>query len=209
MRRASEDGRIGHVPYDPRLPVETWWDIGYSDYNVIWFAQHSIGEIRLIKCIYGNGATLTHWASEIDRFQKANGDVVYSRHILPHDGNHHSYQSGKTIKKALQDLGCGPIKVNRKDDFMAGILETRAMLSKCWFDERGCGTGIEGLRQYRRKALEGIEDPDHNQVFSNEPLHNWASHFADALRTGAMGSRPEQRSPTGGEERLYAPMAMV
>jgi phage terminase large subunit len=81
------------------------------------------------------------------------------------------------------------------------------MLRTCWFDEDNCATGIEGLRQYVKKAIEGAEDPDGNQMFSNEPTHNWASHPADAFRTGAMGSKAD-RSPSD-PDRIIRPMSIV
>ena len=39
MQEAQEQGRVRRVPYDPALPVDTWWDIGRRDHNAIWFVQ--------------------------------------------------------------------------------------------------------------------------------------------------------------------------
>ena len=52
-----------------------------------------------------------------------------------------------------------------------------------------------------------LKDPDGNQMFSNEPRHDWASHPADSFRTGAMGSKPDR--PPGADETLTRPMAIV
>ena len=39
IMRAEADGRMTHVPYDPNLPVQTFWDLGWSDLVCIWFVQ--------------------------------------------------------------------------------------------------------------------------------------------------------------------------
>src|SRR6185312_7260327 len=36
---AEKEGRLGKVPYDPAVPVETWWDLGIGDSTAIWFMQ--------------------------------------------------------------------------------------------------------------------------------------------------------------------------
>jgi len=44
-----------------------------------------------------------------------------------------------------------------------------------WFDETRCELGLDALRNYRYQV-----DEDTKQ-FSKEPLHDWASHAADAF----------------------------
>lgn len=208
MKAASDEGRIGHVPFDPRVQVETWWDLGFNDHTVIWFAQPSFGQIRIIGCKWGTGQSLAHYAQILSDFRDAHPGLVYRRHILPWDGGTANVQTGKTNKQTLKELGVYNIKVLRKVDVMRGINATRLMLPRCWFDEDSCGQGIEGLRQYVRKAIDGAEDPDGNPVYGNDPVHNWASHFADAFRTGALGSKPDE-VPNPGHEAPYAPMSIA
>jgi len=64
-----------------------------------------------------------------------------------------------------------------------GINAVRLMLARCWFDAERCARGLEAMKQYRR------EWDGKRQVWRERPLHNWASHAADAFRYGAM-SRP-------------------
>jgi hypothetical protein len=68
-----------------------------------------------------------------------------------------------------------------------GINAARMFLNRCWFDAEACKPGIAALRQYRR------EWDARRKVFNNRPLHDWASHAADAFRYLAMGS-PQQDS---------------
>lgn len=206
MRKALSENRITHVPFDPHLQVETWWDLGMADATAIWFAQRSMGQIRLIDYEYATGQSLAYYADLLHR-KREEWTCTYRAHLLPHDANARSLQTGYTTKKSLRDLGIENIRVMKKHGLQDGIQATRMMLPTCWFDEERCATGIEGLRQYVKQPLEGQEDPDGNQLYSNQPLHNWASHPADAFRTGAMGSKIER--PPGEPEQLFAPMSMA
>ena len=38
-RGRSDGRRIMRVPYDPALPVDTYWDLGTGDNTAIWFSQ--------------------------------------------------------------------------------------------------------------------------------------------------------------------------
>jgi hypothetical protein len=69
-----------------------------------------------------------------------------------------------------------------------GIQAVRSLLGKCWFDRTRCAKGIEALRMYRRDYNE------RRQEYRVKPLHDWTSHYADALRYFAMGYRPPHPS---------------
>ena len=63
MGKAETEQRIGHVPYDPILPVETDWDLGVGDSTAIWFSQESpSGEVRLIDYHEASGEGLSYFA---------------------------------------------------------------------------------------------------------------------------------------------------
>jgi hypothetical protein len=207
MRKAADEDRITHVPYDPALPVETWWDLGMSDQTSIWFMQHSMGSSRAIDYEFASGESLAYYASLLQ--QKREGwQCTYSSHLLPHDAKVRDLGSGKTRIETLRKLGVDHLKVIKKAGLMDGIQATRSQIARTYFDEDNCVTGIEGLRQYVKKAIEGAEDPDGNQMFSNDPVHNWASHPSDAFRTGAMGSKVGRNYGDGGPTP-YAPMAIA
>jgi hypothetical protein len=58
---------------------------------------------------------------------------------------------------------------------MDQINAVRRMLDRTWIDETYCERGLECLRNYRREWDDAIKD------FKIAPLHDWASHGADAL----------------------------
>jgi phage terminase large subunit len=64
-----------------------------------------------------------------------------------------------------------------------GINATRVKFNRFWFDRDNCGTGVDTIRMYR------AEYDDKNRTLKQRPLHDWASHGADALRCGVMGAQ--------------------
>ena len=75
-----------------------------------------------------------------------------------------------------------------------GIQAARTIFGKCFFDAEKCADGIQALRHYRYEADEAHVDLSGKPGLRKEPLHDWASHPADASRTAAVMIRePEKK----------------
>jgi phage terminase large subunit len=171
----SDPARITSVPYDPRLPVHTAWDLGVADSTVIWFVQCHGRETRIIDCLKGEGVGLDWYAKQLqDR------PYLWGNHYLPHDVEVRELGTGKSRKEVLQGLGIN-VTVCPNIPVADGIQAVRMLLPTCWFDKAKCKDGIEALRMYRR------EYDDKRQEFRVSPLHDWTSHYADAFRYFAVG----------------------
>lgn len=189
MVRAEKEGRLTGVEYDENAPVHTAWDLGVGDTNPIWFFQMIGGEIHVVDYYEAHGYAINHYAKVVRDKPWAldwNGKRT-GYDFVPHDALQRSYTAGdKETGKARQrievmvDCGLRPrlVPLHRVDD---GISAVRQSLPRCWFDAKRCEAGIEGLRQYSK------EWDDKKKSFKDMPLHNWASHPADAFRTLAMG----------------------
>ncbi len=175
MTTAEEENRITNVPWEPRLPVHTWWDLGVRDSTAIWFVQIAGQEVRLIDYYEASGEGLHHYAREL-----RNRDYVYGSHVAPHDMDVRSLSTGKTRRETMADLGI-KFKVVPKLPISEGIDAVRALLPRCWFDKEKCKRGIRALKEYTK------DWDDKLKVYRSHPLHNWASHPCDSFRTGAMG----------------------
>lgn len=181
MTRLRNNGRITNVPWEPNLPVNTFWDLGMNDSMTIWFHQRHGLENRLIDFYQNSGEGIQHYAKVLkDR------EYSYGTHYMPHDisvrelGN-----NGISRQEAAEGLGIRPIvKVQRPknaDEVLDGIETVRGFLATCWIDEQKCAEGIRALDNYQKEWDEGAG------TWKRGPLHNWASHGADGLRTGATG----------------------
>ena len=177
LKKARKDGRICNIPYEPNVPVNTFWDLGRNDSTAIWFHQHVGKEHRFIKSFEDNGEGLAHYAA----YLKEQG-YVYGDHYLPHDVEVTELTTNLSRKEMLESLGVRPITtVPRVKDVNEGIQQTRASIPKCWFDKEGCKDGLRALESYRK------EYDEKNQVFRSRPLHDWSSNYADAFRQFAQG----------------------
>lgn len=176
IENLSINKRITDVPYDEDLDTETWWDLGMNDQTCIWFVQRFKDEIRLIDYYENSGEGLDHYAKILN-----NRGYEYSRHIAPHDikvrelGNF-----GKSRLESALELGI-EFDIAPKLSIEDGIEAVRKALPNCWFDKSKCQKAIEYLKAYQKKWDEK------NQCFKNKPMHNFASHCADAFRTGIVG----------------------
>jgi|TARA_X000001388_G_scaffold28287_1_gene19960 phage terminase large subunit len=172
----EKQSRICDVPHDDNLDVETYWDLGLNDSTSIWFAQRYKGEIRLIDYYENSGYGLDHYSNILD--QKG---YEYSKHIAPHDIKVREIGNlGKSRLESALELGIS-FEVAPKISIEDGIEAVRKALPNCWFDKSKCKDAIEYLKAYQKRW------DDRNQCFKNKPLHNYASHCADSLRTGIIG----------------------
>lgn len=177
IEKLEKDGRISNVPYDPAIPVTTYWDLGVSDTTVIWFCQRVGQEIRLIDYLEDAGLGIPDYVKKL----KEKG-YLYDEDVLPHDAAARELGTGRSREETLRGLG-RRTRIVPRQSIEDGINATRLVLARCWFDKSKCGRGIEALKEYSRKW-----DPK-NQMFLSTPLHNWASNGADAFRQLAMGLR--------------------
>lgn len=170
MAEAEKDKRITRVPYDKATDVITAWDLGIGDATAIWFCQQVGQEYHLIDYVENTGVGLDWYAKELK-----SKPYAYAEHLLPHDVEAKELGTGKSRKEVLEQLGI-KVTVAPRLKVEDGISAVRLVLNRCWFDAEKCKRGIEALKQYR------TEFDEKRKVFKDNPLHDWTSHGADALR---------------------------
>jgi hypothetical protein len=185
---AYQEGRMGNVPYEDRVPVNTWWDLGLNDLMAIWFVQVIGSEVRVIDYYQNTGQGFPHYAGVL----KERG-YIYGDHIAPHDIEVKELGTGQSRKEAAKSLGIN-FKTAPNMPIMEGINAGRSMFRKCWFDKTKCAVGINALKNYRKEYNE------QKKTYLNHPYHDWTSNAADAFRYGAL-SLNFKLSPTRGSYR--------
>lgn len=98
MTIARSEKRIGHVPFDEQLLVHTAWDLGFNDFNAIWFFQCFGKEIRLIDYMEGDGESLSSWISKV-----LSKEYTYGKHLAPHDIMVKNILQGYPVKYQLEN----------------------------------------------------------------------------------------------------------
>ena len=200
----ERDGAIGRVPFNPARQVHTAWDLGAADTFVIWFMQRTAtGGWGAIDYIANTSKGVDWYVAEIsgntDESQHRKA-YVYGEHLLPHDADHQNVglTEAASIADTVRKLGLKNVRVVPRTPSVANdINEVRKILPVCAFDETRCAHGIDALRSYRRVWDEKLK------TYKDTPLHDWASHPADAFRTFAMGKPREMDLRDYDSEREY------
>ena len=186
------------ISHKPSRICYTAWDLGMNDKTCIWFIEQGEEAWHVIDYYENSGKDLTHYAKVVK-----GKPYVYEKHILPHDAAQTSLSTGLTRKQLLTKLGL-KCKVANRSGILDGINAAITVLYKCKFNSIKCKKGIEALRSYRAEYNDKLE------VYKPTPLHDWASHAADAFRTFATGVRkkdPRKRRGQPGLQYDYDPLS--
>ena len=183
MDKMRVAGRISTVPYENTFPVFTAWDLGVRDQTCIIFYQIIGQTVRIIDCYASQKEGLEHYVNVIKNKPYWPN---YAKHFAPHDIAVQEFGSGITRLEKAKRLG---LKFETKMDrlghtmsavpnisIMDGIETCRSTFAKIWIDEVNCKDLIKALENYRQ------EYDARTKTYANRPLHNWASHYADAFR---------------------------
>lgn len=182
MQAARAQGRILNIPHLRGQPVNVFWDLGFNDTTALVFHQYAALANRFLLSHENSGEALDYYAAFLTRMSIERG-YVYGTHYLPHDAENKSLQTGKSMLELLRQLLPGHrfVVVPRVEKKLISIQQTRAAFPTCWFDKDDCADLIAALDAYRKKWNKTQE------VFTDEPVHDWASNYADAFQQFGMG----------------------
>lgn len=177
LAQARADKRIGRVPYEPALPVDTDWDLGMGDAMAVWFTQtERSGSVRVIDYHEASGEGFPYYVKVLRE-----KPYVYGTHWAPHDIVVRELGSGKSRLDVAVSLGLKFEVTPRLHSQVGveveeGIAAARLFLGRCWFDEGKCAVGLDALMHYRRDYNQRLNE------FKATPVHDKHSHAADAFR---------------------------
>jgi phage terminase large subunit len=176
VEAAEKDGRITFLPHNRNSDVYAAMDLGYSDStSVIVFQKNRQGVVNFINHHEDSNKPLSVYADWMKGLPY-NIDQL----ILPWDGDWTNRQTDKTDEAFFRERGF-KVTVVPKHTKMDGINQVRLNFNRFWFDQAKCKRLLECLKNYRASYSHK------NKVLSSEPLHDWTSHSADAMRYAIMG----------------------
>ena len=202
MRQLVAEGRLTSVPHNPQYPVYVYFDIGHSDHTVAIFAQFVGDNIHIIRVIAEAEQDLKYFAGQINQCAREYG-YSYGGFYWPHDMNITEWGSGERRLTMAKKLGLRPSHVVPKHALYEGIDSIRRKFNQFKIDEHNC-EDLSGALWLYRKTWD-IE----NKVFLVKPVHDWSSHYCDALRQLCMAKKPSNRVPGSfssavADEAIYA-----
>ena len=198
LGHARTDGRITSVAYERALPVCTTWDLGVGDSTAIIFTQHPrSGDVRVVDYYEASGEGLAHYAQVL----QARG-YVYGQHWAPHDIHVRELGSGRSRIETAAALGLRFETVPRVHTSTAGEVEEgihagRLLLARSWFDQTKTRGLLDCLQHYRREFNSRLNE------FRATPVHDFASHGADAWRYLSLWAKPAREPKAARVSQAY------
>ena len=167
---ARKEGRVRPVPWDPKIEVETYWDIGWDDATAVWFVQQVRSEIRLIDYYEARLSGPEHFVKMLRE-----KPYLYGRHVMPHDADYGRIETGgKSLKAIMQELGLF-VDIAKKLSKEEQIQNARLIFPRCYFDETKASTGFDALASWHF----GFDED--KRILGRTPQHDWSSHASDAF----------------------------
>jgi phage terminase large subunit len=193
---AENEGRIRNVPYDPMQPVDLFFDLGFGDRVAIWAAQRTPFDTRLLRYFQDDHQAIGYYLKEVQKW-----GYVIGTCWLPWDGATKELGTGKSIEDIMRTNGF-KVRVVRRLEVHHGINAVRTLFPQMYFDKALCDEGLTLLRRYQWGPPIEVKAVN-TSVPRSQPLHDDASHPADALRTLAVGIKEPERKRTPTEAQMY------
>ena len=182
-----EQGRLTEIKPDPRYPIYTSWDLGFSDFMCIWVWQIVGPQIRVLQYYENTKKSLGHYVRKLQEWDTMGMRIA--THYLPHDAAAHS-RAGRTFEEEMHDAGIDNIvTVPVTPDVWVGINTLRDLFGNMWFDKQTEYTWRHESKHYlggflSLEAYVQAEDSSSGAI-RPVPVKNQATHGSDGLRTMA------------------------
>jgi phage terminase large subunit len=150
--------------------------LGVKDSTAIWCFQVNGTELHLVDYYEASGHGAEHYCEWLNERNYRGVDWV------PTDAKVREWGVGRTRVETLRMLGRKP-RVVPAHALQDGINAARLTIPRAHFDASRCARGIDALKSYQAEWDENL------RTFKKTPLHDWASHGADAFRYLAMSWR--------------------
>lgn len=179
LAAALTEGRIGNVAADPLLRLRAYCDIGgvgrKADAFTMWVCQFVGREIRVLNYYEAQGQELSshvHWLNQ-NGYPAGKIDIY-----LPHDGAGERGPYAGSWESAFRDAGYSVETIIGSGSGGVGaplvrIEAARRLFPSMWFDNK-TQVGRDVLAAYHEKR-------DEKRGVGLGPMHDWASHGADAF----------------------------
>jgi phage terminase large subunit len=175
LSEARSANRITQISPDPLMTMRAYWDIGGTGNNAdacsIWIVQF-VGPRVLVHDYYE--AVGQPLAAHVNWLRESGYSKAFC--VLPHDGKTHDKVFPVTFESELKSAGF-EVKVvpnMGRGAALKRIEAVRRLFPNIWFNEEKTAAGVEALGAYHERR-------DEVRSVGLGPVHDWASHGADAF----------------------------
>ena len=173
----EERGQVGVYPWQRSLKVHTCMDLGVGKNLVVGFYQRDTGTNRVYRIDSWQGDKSDGLPEAIAVIKSK--PYVYGKHFAPHDIETTDIGTGKTRWETARALG---ITFTLVPDLSLedGINAVPLFLDRLFVDKEKNKLWLRAMKAY------GREWDEKRGMYKDEPLHDWASHWADETRYAAL-----------------------
>jgi hypothetical protein len=194
--------RGGLEPFTvPMDGLFTFWDLGKADSTAIWTARVGDRGMDFLDHYENHLKSLGHYFGYIRHLEKRGYRFV--KHVIPHDAAQETLATELSVfDQFVKEFGADNIIVGPRMPVEDRIAATRWLLEqpgtrihpRCSeVRESGDVDGLNALREYK------FEYDETHKIYKKVPLHNWASHTADAFGYGALTAKIAEMVVAGPE----------
>ena len=177
VNNANKEGRVKDLPYDPRYPVDTFWDIGIGDKTAIWFRQKVNRSWHYIDYLEDHGKGLPFYVKKLRE-----RPYTYGKHVWPHDGSKKEWSTGIGLRETARTHNLR-VEIQTKHSIQDKIEASRNRIQISYFDKVKCEKGLDCLYNFQK------EFDSKRMIFKETPLHDWSSDGADAFGYSSLDDR--------------------
>ena len=191
LAEAKNEKRIGRVAADPLLTLRVFCDIGgtgaKADAFAAWVVQFVGREIRVLDYYEAVGQPL---ATHVQWLRGKGYTPDKAQIWLPHDGDTNDKVHDVSYRSAFQAAGyvAEVIPNQGKGAAMLRVEAARRLFPQMWFNAEPCQPGLDALGWYHEKR-------DESRNIGLGPMHDWASHGADAFGLMAIAYEAPANRP--------------
>ena len=186
LRDAELGQRITTVPYDRKLPVDVFFDLGHADSTSMWFRQYANFQFRYINYYEASQLHIDHYLLKMQEM-----GYLYDTVWLPHDAKAKTIGTKLSVEEQIRAKGF-KTRVIPRLSVADGINAARTIFPNSFFDKSKCSAGLQCLMHYR------YDKNENTGRLSEQPVHDQYSHGADAFRYSAIaGKEPKAFGPDG------------
>ena len=174
---AHKRGRMGmNDLYLPYKKVDTWWDLGVSDYMVILFTQTQDNQCYVIDYYESSGKTIDYYIRHLNTLSKDKG-YSYGSIVFPHDGGNRDKVSGMSCYDKAREMGYKAVVCVRPRNKQNVINNARNFISHCHFSKNdNVSAFLQHLYAYSKKYIPATG------VYDDKPRRSKHNHAADAFQ---------------------------
>lgn len=158
------------------VPLQLACDLGGVDSTCFILFQVIGKDINILKVIVDSGKGMKYYLDEAEEYRRTIG-CPWGNKFAPHDIAQRSQDWANAESRLLQARKAGwHFIMTPKLDVVDGIEAAKFALRFTNINVPECDQLVRALREYQR-SFDEIK-----QMYAPKPLHNWASHYADAFR---------------------------